>query len=219
MDAHQLGLGAILAQGKSMEDSKPVAVASRTTHAAEKRYPQLDLEWMTVDLALRRFRHYLVGSSKPVIVITDHKRVCAIFNGKRKGSIRTERIKLRNHDIKVSVVYQEVSSNQSDYLSRHAKPLKYMNEEEKKEPDELNNLLYSLHMVPFIDCIGISEIAKETASDKVLSELQEYITQGKHWILKTASNGYKGISRCCQRSLLQGMGFCSMAIRLFCPKA
>ena len=61
-DAHITGIGAILAQGDSLETAKPVAIASRTTTAAEKRYPQIDLEGLGVDYALFRFRNYIIGS-------------------------------------------------------------------------------------------------------------------------------------------------------------
>ena len=61
-DAHITGLGAILTQGESIATAKPIAFASRTTNPAETRYPQIDLEAMAVDFALRRFRNYLVGA-------------------------------------------------------------------------------------------------------------------------------------------------------------
>ena len=44
VDGHNTGLGAILAQGESIEESKPVALASRTTSQSERNYPQIDLE-------------------------------------------------------------------------------------------------------------------------------------------------------------------------------
>ena len=37
-DAHITGLGAILAQGDSVDTDKLVAIASQTTNVAEKRY-------------------------------------------------------------------------------------------------------------------------------------------------------------------------------------
>ena len=42
-DAHKTGIGAILAQGESMEDARPVAFSSRSTNKFEKKYSQLDL--------------------------------------------------------------------------------------------------------------------------------------------------------------------------------
>ena len=52
VDAHVSGLGAILAQGTTLETAKPVAIVSRTTNDAEKRYPQIDLEAMSLDFGL-----------------------------------------------------------------------------------------------------------------------------------------------------------------------
>ena len=55
VDAHRSGLSAILMQGDTVEDAKPVACASRSTTPVEQRYPQLDLEALAVDYGLRRF--------------------------------------------------------------------------------------------------------------------------------------------------------------------
>ena len=106
-DAHVSGYGAMLAQGPSMESSKPIDLASKSTNQAEKHYSQIDLEAMCIDFALRKFRNYLLGSPHTVQVATDHKPLVSIFNGKRTGSIRTERIKLRHQDIQFNVVYQQ----------------------------------------------------------------------------------------------------------------
>ena len=100
VDAHITGLGAILAQGDSIDTAKPVAFASRTTTSPETRYPQLDLEATSVDFGLRRFRQYIVGAPDEIHVVTDHQPLCSIFNGKRLGSVRTERIKMRHQDIR-----------------------------------------------------------------------------------------------------------------------
>ena len=105
VDAHKTGLGATLAQGDDIKSLKPVAFASRTTQPHEIHYPQLDLEATAVSYGLTRFRNYLVGSPEIVVVITDHKPLCSIFNGTRHGSIRTERIKLLHQDIPYCVEY------------------------------------------------------------------------------------------------------------------
>jgi hypothetical protein len=72
-DAHKTGLGAMLAQGDSVENAGPVAIASRATNDSEQRYPQIDLEALGIDFALRRFRNYVVGSPTKIQVITDHQ--------------------------------------------------------------------------------------------------------------------------------------------------
>ena len=178
-DAHVSGLGAMLAQGSSIDNAYPVAVASRTTNKAEQRYPQIDLEAMGIDFALRRFRNYLVGSPDQVEVVTDHKPLRNIFNGNRKGSVRTERVKLRHQDIRFHVTYQKGKINQADYLSRHGKPIEKLSPDEQNEAEDLNNLLYMLHTTPVMDHIGLATIATETEKDETLQKLSELIKSGQ----------------------------------------
>ena len=90
-------------------DAKPVAVASRATSKTEQDYPQLDLEGMSVDFGLRRFREYLVGSPLVIKIVTDHKPLVPIFNRRAKGSIRTQRIKLWQQDIPYTLEYIKAS--------------------------------------------------------------------------------------------------------------
>ena len=123
VDGHKTGVGAILAQGPTLAEAKPVALASRTTSISEKGCPQLDLEAVSLDFGLRRFREYVVGSPTLIKVITDHKPLVHIFNGRRTGSIRTRRIKLNHQDIPFIVEYQKGILNQVDYMSRHARSL------------------------------------------------------------------------------------------------
>ena len=78
-DAHATGLGAMLLQGDDFELAKLVVIASRTTSNAEHRYLQLNLETTGIDFDLCRFWNYLVGAPE-VIVVTDHKPLCPIFN-------------------------------------------------------------------------------------------------------------------------------------------
>ena len=179
-DAHPTGLGVILAQGTSIETAKPVAVASRATTPSESKYAAIDLEAMGIDLGLRRFRNYLVGSPNPVQIITDHKPLCPVFNSNRAGSIRAERIKLRHQDIRYTVNYRKGKLNLTDYISRHAKPMSQLSTEEKAEAKELDSLLYLLHSTPVTNAIGLKTIAYETAKDTTLKDLKNIINNGYH---------------------------------------
>ena len=178
VDAHYTGLGAILSQGHILESARPVAIVSHATNKSEKQYPQLDLEGASVDFGLRRFREYLVGSRHTIKVISDDKPLVSIFNRNRKGSIRTQRIALRHQDIPYSVEYHKGAYNQVDFISRHAKPLSKIPKEQQAETEELNNLLYTLHVTQ-MDQIGISKIAKETSAAKTLSKIKQYIKKTK----------------------------------------
>ena len=190
-DAHISGLGAMLAQGDSITTAKPVAFASRTTSSAEQNYPQMDLEAMGLDFGLRRFRKYLVGAPDPISVVTDHKPLCPIFNGRSKGSIRTEKIKMRHQDVQFNVIYQKGMLNQTDFLSRRGKPLHKIPVEEQNELNDLNNLLYMLHTTPIIDHISIAKLSSETAKDNTLKELIKIIERGQSWIPKSADTALK----------------------------
>ena len=55
---------------------------------------------------------------------------------------------------------------------------------EKKKSDDLANLLYTLHVTPVLDAIGITEIAELTVKDPVLNELRELIKSGRNHIPK-----------------------------------
>ena len=181
-DAHISGLGAILAQGNDIESAKPVAIASRSTTPSEKKYPQIDLEGLAVDYGLHRFRNYIIGAPHEITVVTDHLPLCAVFNGNRSGSIRTERYKQRNQDIRFSVAYRKGKINQTDFLSRRSVPLENCTKEDLERADDINNLLYTLHTTPIMDKISLAAIAEETAKDEILKQLREIITKGHSWI-------------------------------------
>ena len=188
VDGHKTGLCAILAQGDSIETAKPVDIKSRSTNKPESTgYPQLDLEAMAVDFALRRFRQYLVGSPRPCIIVTDHKPLLSVFNGRRSGSIRSETIKMRHQNIQFIVQYRKGKENNADFLSRHAVPWESLSRDLKAEADEVTNLLYHLRLSPIVDALGIGEIAKETSEDSCLSQIQKLLAEGKTFIPKSNS--------------------------------
>ena len=87
--------------------------------------------------------------------------------------------------VRFTVTYQRGKINQSDYLSRHAKPIEKLTREEQQEADDLNNLLYMLHTTPIIDCMGIGAIAQATKNDPTLRKIATLISQGSTWIAKT----------------------------------
>ena len=190
-DAHITGLGAMLSQGDDINSAKPVAFASRTTNKAEANYPQIDLEAMGLDFALRRFRNYLVGAPEIVSLVTDHKPLIPIFNGNRKGSIHSEKIKMRHQDIRFEVKYQKGKLNQTDYLSRRGKPIGKVPVKEQKEVQDLNNLLYTLHTTPIIDYISLATISRETAKDETLAQLIKIVKKGDTWLPKNCSSNLR----------------------------
>ena len=140
---------------------------------------------MAVDYALRRFRTYLIGSPRENIIITDHLPLLSVFNGKRSGSIRTERIKLRHQDVPYVLEYKKGQENFPDYLSRHAIKWNDGSKSEREESKNLTKLLYTLHVTPVLDALGMKEIAEHTQKDKILKRLKTFIQDGKTFIPKS----------------------------------
>jgi hypothetical protein len=133
---------------------------------------------MAVDFALRRYRQYLVGGPE-IPIFTDHKPLVAIFDSKRKGSVRTQRIQLRHQDIPYSVRWQPGKFNPADYLSRHATPLEETPKAWKKETQELEKTIWYLQLSPYTEAVSMDRIVRETARDATLKRLAKSLREGK----------------------------------------
>ena len=216
-DAHMTGLGATLSQGNSLETAKPVAFASRKTTEAEQRYPQLDLEGLGVEFGLRRFRNYIIGAPHQITVVTDHMPLCAVFNGTRGGSLRTERYKQKHQDIRFKVIYQRGKINQTDFLSRRGTPIQQLDPEEQHDSEEINNILYMLHTTPIIDRITLKAISDETHSDPTLSALQQLVRVGQTWIPKTAEPALQKFRAILPEVTIAGNGILLKGDRIILP--
>ncbi|MEM7375842.1 MAG: DDE-type integrase/transposase/recombinase, partial [Bacteroidota bacterium] len=94
---------------------------------------------------------------------------------------------MNHQDIPFIVEYQKGSLNQVDYMSRHARKLSSLPVDQRRECNDLNNLLYTLHMTQVVDHISLARIAQETTADKTLSQIQKYLRMGYQTIPKNVS--------------------------------
>ena len=218
VDGHRTGLSAILAQGDDIDSALPVAMASRATNSSEKRYPQLDLEAASVDFGLRRFREYLVGDPKEITIVTDHKPLLPVFNGKKKGSIRSQRIKLNHQDVQFRLEHCKGKRNWADFIGRHPKPFSSLPLEQKAEADALNNLLYILHTTPITDQLGLGTIAVATGKDPVLSKVQAYIRDGANKIPKHEDPKVLKFDQILSELMIAGNGVIFKSDRIVLPE-
>ena len=177
VDAHRSGLSAILAQGTDGGGNQVVACASRATTPVERRYPQIDLESMAIDFALRRYRQFLVGGPKAT-VITDHKPLVSIFASTRKGSIRTERIQLRHQDVPYKVEWRAGHNNPADFLSRHATPVEKLPGDWVEESSELEKTIWLLHYSPYVESVSMDKLITATKEDRQLTALKSALSRG-----------------------------------------
>uniref|UniRef100_A0A8C6KJR4 Gypsy retrotransposon integrase-like protein 1 n=1 Tax=Nothobranchius furzeri TaxID=105023 RepID=A0A8C6KJR4_NOTFU len=87
VDASDTGAGAVLSQ-RSVHDGKlhPCAFYSRRLSPAERNYDVGDRELLAIKIALEEWRHWLEGSTHPVLVWTDHKNLSYLQSAKRLNS-------------------------------------------------------------------------------------------------------------------------------------
>lgn len=111
-------------------------------------------------------------------VITDHKPLVSIFSNTRKGSIRTDRIKLRHQDTPFEITWDAGQNNPADYLSRHAQSLSKVPREWQNEADELDRTVFWLKHSPYTEAISLDKIRNKTKTDTTLSTLKRYIRKG-----------------------------------------
>ena len=74
-DASIFATGAVLLQRDSNGDKHPVAYYSKALNPAERNYHTSDREFLAIINALKEWRHYLEGSSHPLIIWSDHKNL------------------------------------------------------------------------------------------------------------------------------------------------
>lgn len=84
-DASDYAIGATLSQA-----GRPVAFYSKTLTKSEQNHSSVEKEAQAIVESLKKWRHFLVG--RPFQLITDQKSVAFMFNNRRSGKIKNEKI-------------------------------------------------------------------------------------------------------------------------------
>ena len=112
-DACGTGLGCAL-----LQDQRPIAFGGRKLHGAETRYSATEQELLGVIFALKKWRCYLEGTSKPFVMVTDHAPN-TYFSEQPKLSARQARWSEILASYNFQWLYRPGKKNLADPLSRH----------------------------------------------------------------------------------------------------
>ncbi|XP_067951274.1 uncharacterized protein [Watersipora subatra] len=100
VDSSQFGMGAVI-----MHNGQPIEFASCTLTDTQKKYAQIEKEYLAVQFGLRRFHQYIYGQH--VVVETDHLPLIGIMNkGLNDISPRLLRMRLRNQLYDYTLVHK-----------------------------------------------------------------------------------------------------------------
>lgn len=175
-DASPYGIGAVLQQPQENGILLPLFFVSRTLTAAEKNYPQIEREGLSIVFGVTKFRHYLLGRSWTLL--TDHQPLVTLFNEKRSipqlASARIKRwaLTLSAYDYKVKHTAGK-DNVCADYLSRAPLP-ETDDSDESEHATEVLLLQESDSYKP----LSAKVVASETQKDPVLSRVAVMIREG-----------------------------------------
>ena len=172
-DASEKGLGATL-----LQNSQPVAFASRALTHTEQRYAQIEKECLSIVFGCEKFRQYLLGRDC-IHVQTDHKPLEVIFKKPLLSAPqRLQRMLLKLQSYNLDVHYKKGSEMYiADLLSRASLP---NTDTAKTDFDIFSTELESINLAEYlrISDTRLHQIQRLTASDSQLQTLRETIITG-----------------------------------------
>ena len=167
------GLGATL-----LQRGQPVAFASRTRSTTERRYAQIEKEYLTTVFGCQRFSKYITRRAK-VTVDSDHKSLQSIFKkSPLKAPCRLQRMMLRLQRYNLDVTYKPGPQIYiADHLSRTSMS-------DSGTPDkEFQVFALELEGIGPLSIVKISserlaQLQKATEQDPVMQTLKTTILMG-----------------------------------------
>ncbi|CAI6370293.1 unnamed protein product [Macrosiphum euphorbiae] len=169
-DSSQNALGCCL-----LQDSKPVAFASRSLTSTESNYAQIEKELLSVTFSLSKFHNYIYGSK--IIVKNDHLPLVSLMK-KPIDKIKNNRLRrLRIKTLPYTFNLEYVPGPKlfiADLLSRNIvhRPV--------NDDSELTEIVHTVQVAPELIISGekLKLFQKETQDDEILSRVIKYYKEG-----------------------------------------
>ena len=178
-DSSAYGIGSVLSHKMPDGSERPIAYASRTLTTAERNYAQIEREALSLVWGTRKFSQYLLG--RHFTLITDHQPLKFLFDEKRgvsaTAAARIQRwcLYLGQFDYTINFRGTQKHAN-CDGLSR----LPQSGGQEHDVPEVTSEDLGEVFVLDQLEQIPVTvcEIANESASDVVVSQVMRAVLRG-----------------------------------------
>ncbi|UYV63772.1 K02A2.6-like, partial [Cordylochernes scorpioides] len=174
-DASSYELGAVLLQKSEDGYQKAVAYASRTMSETEKRWAQIEKEFLAIVWACERFQDYLMGNT--FSIETDHKPLIPIFSTKNLDEMtpRIQRLRLRMMRYSYSIHHTPGKDIVvADALSRS--PIKISHEKDLE--NEICSFVQQITSCPPFKNENMKEIWQYQNEERECREIKDYCEKG-----------------------------------------